>query len=87
MGVGGALIMPSTLSILITVFDEDERPKAMAAWSSSMSHARPGRQPGARRRAHRPLLVAPRSSGERALSWCWPSPPGSRSCPESRGPW
>ncbi len=34
MGVGGALIMPSTLSILITVFDEKERPKAMAAWSA-----------------------------------------------------
>src|SRR5690349_11725744 len=34
MGVGGALIMPSTLSILITVFDEEERPKAMAAWSA-----------------------------------------------------
>ncbi|MCX4747246.1 MFS transporter [Kitasatospora sp. NBC_01287] len=34
MGVGGALIMPSTLSILITVFDEAERGKAMAAWSS-----------------------------------------------------
>ncbi|MFJ5552602.1 MFS transporter [Streptomyces sp. NPDC093225] len=34
MGVGGALIMPSTLSILITVFDEAERPKAMAAWGS-----------------------------------------------------
>ncbi|MFE0458999.1 MFS transporter [Kitasatospora sp. NPDC058965] len=34
MGVGGALIMPSTLSILITVFDEQERAKAMAAWSS-----------------------------------------------------
>ncbi|MEU9038362.1 MFS transporter [Streptomyces sp. NPDC048352] len=34
MGVGGALIMPSTLSILITVFQEDERPKAMAAWGS-----------------------------------------------------
>ncbi|MEV7613849.1 MFS transporter [Streptomyces sp. NPDC089799] len=34
MGVGGALIMPSTLSILITVFDEEERPKAMAAWGS-----------------------------------------------------
>ncbi|MFC5180556.1 MFS transporter [Actinomadura harenae] len=32
MGVGGALVLPSTLSILITVFDEDERPKAMAAW-------------------------------------------------------
>ncbi|WP_406414964.1 MFS transporter [Streptomyces sp. NBC_01614] len=34
MGLGGALIMPSTLSILITVFDEEERGKAMAAWSS-----------------------------------------------------
>ncbi|MEJ3742903.1 MFS transporter [Actinomycetes bacterium KLBMP 9797] len=34
MGVGGALIMPSTLSILITVFDETERNKAMAVWSS-----------------------------------------------------
>lgn len=34
MGVGGALIIPSTLSILITVFDDAERPKAMAAWSS-----------------------------------------------------
>ncbi len=34
MGVGGALIMPSTLSILITVFDDDERRKAMAAWSA-----------------------------------------------------
>ncbi|WP_229795039.1 MFS transporter [Saccharothrix coeruleofusca] len=33
MGVGGALIMPSTLSILITVFDEAERRTAMAAWS------------------------------------------------------
>ncbi|SEN39928.1 MFS transporter [Nonomuraea pusilla] len=33
MGVGGALIMPSTLSILITVFEEDERRSAMAAWS------------------------------------------------------
>ncbi|MFJ8104778.1 MFS transporter [Streptomyces sp. NPDC096132] len=34
MGVGGALIMPSTLSILITVFDEEERNRAMAAWGS-----------------------------------------------------
>ncbi|MFI0448088.1 MFS transporter [Actinomadura sp. 6N118] len=34
MGIGGALIMPSTLSILITVFDDDERRKAMAAWSA-----------------------------------------------------
>ncbi|GAA0284266.1 hypothetical protein GCM10009539_85520 [Cryptosporangium japonicum] len=35
MGVGGALIMPSTLSILITVFDDTERPKAMAVWSTA----------------------------------------------------
>jgi EmrB/QacA subfamily drug resistance transporter len=35
MGVGGALVMPSTLSILITVFtDEDERRKAMAGWGA-----------------------------------------------------
>ncbi|WP_155356972.1 MFS transporter [Acrocarpospora macrocephala] len=34
MGVGGSVLMPSTLSILITVFDEDERRKAIAAWSS-----------------------------------------------------
>ena len=34
MGIGGALLMPSTLSILITVFtDEAERRKAMAAWT------------------------------------------------------
>ncbi|MFF1381654.1 MFS transporter [Streptomyces sp. NPDC058308] len=34
MGVGGALIMPSTLSILITVFDDEERRKAIGAWSA-----------------------------------------------------
>jgi len=34
MGLGGALIMPSTLSIMITVFDAAERPQAMAAWTS-----------------------------------------------------
>jgi EmrB/QacA subfamily drug resistance transporter len=35
MGVGGALVMPSTLSILITVFtDENERRKAMAVWGA-----------------------------------------------------
>ena len=34
MGIGGALIMPSTLSILTNVFPEDERPKAIAAWSA-----------------------------------------------------
>ncbi|WP_405183118.1 MFS transporter [Nocardia sp. NBC_01377] len=34
MGVGGALLMPSTLSILMTTFQEDERRTAMAAWAT-----------------------------------------------------
>lgn len=34
MGIGGSLVMPSTLSILMTVFDETERRKAMASWSA-----------------------------------------------------
>ncbi|NUR92359.1 MAG: MFS transporter [Nonomuraea sp.] len=34
MGVGGSLLMPSTLSILMTVFDAEERRKAMAIWSA-----------------------------------------------------
>ena len=35
MGVGGAFIMPSTLSILINVFPAHERPKAIAAWAAT----------------------------------------------------
>ncbi len=35
MGVGGAVLMPSTLSIMMTVFDEEERRKAMAAWATT----------------------------------------------------
>ncbi|MEV0294282.1 MFS transporter [Nocardia sp. NPDC050710] len=35
MGIGGALVLPSTLSILITVFDDEERRKAMSAWSAA----------------------------------------------------
>lgn len=34
MGVGGSVLMPSTLSILMTVFDDEERRKAMAAWGA-----------------------------------------------------
>jgi MFS family permease len=34
MGVGAALTMPSTLSIIGDVFEADERPKAIAAWSA-----------------------------------------------------
>jgi MFS transporter, DHA2 family, multidrug resistance protein len=34
MGAGAASVFPGTMSILITVFDDDERPKAIAAWSA-----------------------------------------------------
>jgi EmrB/QacA subfamily drug resistance transporter len=32
MGVGGALLMPATLAIVMHVFDADERPRAIAVW-------------------------------------------------------
>jgi EmrB/QacA subfamily drug resistance transporter len=34
MGIGGALIMPSTLSILTAVFPAEERAKAIGAWAA-----------------------------------------------------
>ena len=34
MGVGGAMIMPSTLSILVDVFPREERVKAIGIWSA-----------------------------------------------------
>jgi DHA2 family multidrug resistance protein-like MFS transporter len=34
MGAGGSLLMPSTLSIMFTVFPAEEQRKAMAAWST-----------------------------------------------------
>ena len=33
MGAGAALVMPSTLSILVNVFPADERPRAIAIWA------------------------------------------------------
>ncbi len=35
MGLGGAFIMPSTLSILTNVFAPQERPKAIAIWAAT----------------------------------------------------
>lgn len=35
MGIGGALIMPATLSILVNVFPREERPKAIAIWAAT----------------------------------------------------
>ena len=56
MGAAGALIMPSTLSIIINIFPPHERPKAIAIWASVTGAAgalRTGRQ----RIPARPLLV------------------------------
>jgi EmrB/QacA subfamily drug resistance transporter len=37
MGIGGAFLMPGTLSILTNVFDDKERKKAIAIWSSVLT--------------------------------------------------
>ncbi len=42
MGIGGAFLMPGTLSILTTVFDDKERKKAIAIWSSVLTLAAVG---------------------------------------------
>lgn len=34
MGLGAALIMPSTLSIVVTIFPPEERPKAIGIWAA-----------------------------------------------------
>lgn len=39
MGIGGAAIMPSTLSILNSVFDAEERAKAVGVWSGFVGMA------------------------------------------------
>ncbi|MDQ1520383.1 MAG: hypothetical protein QOI55_1456, partial [Actinomycetota bacterium] len=41
MGLAGAFIMPSTLSILINVFPPRERPKAIAIWGACIGAAPP----------------------------------------------
>ena len=33
MGMGGAMMMPATLAIIVNVFEEKERPKAIAIWA------------------------------------------------------
>jgi len=33
MGIGGAMMMPATLAIIVNVFEEKEKPKAIAVWA------------------------------------------------------
>ena len=35
MGIGGAMIMPATLSVIMDVFPREERGKAIAIWSAT----------------------------------------------------
>lgn len=42
MGVGAALVMPSTLAVLVQVFPADERPRAFAVWTAAASVAMAG---------------------------------------------
>jgi len=39
MGLGGAAVMPQTLSIITNVFDPDERPRAIGIWASAVGVA------------------------------------------------
>ncbi len=71
MGVGGALLVTTTLAVVMQIFDDAERPKAIGIWSSvnSLGFAA---GPADRRRAARPLLVGlavpdqPARRGDRA---------------------
>ncbi|MEU3963016.1 MFS transporter [Streptomyces buecherae] len=39
MGLGGALVMPATLAILMNVFERDEQPKAIGIWVAAVGLA------------------------------------------------
>ena len=67
MGVGGAFIMPSTLSILTATFPAHERGKAIGIWAGVSGH-RDRDRPGRRRladRARRLELDLPRQPADR----------------------
>ena len=34
MGLGGAMMMPATLAVIVNVFEEKERPRAIAIWAT-----------------------------------------------------
>ncbi|MEU7482373.1 MFS transporter [Streptomyces sp. NPDC042319] len=39
MGLGGALVMPATLAVLMNVFERDEQPKAIGIWAGGVGLA------------------------------------------------
>ncbi len=58
MGVGAALATPSTLSIVADVFADDERPKAIAVWSTVGALG---------------MVLGPILGGLLLDNWAWPS--------------
>ena len=56
MGLGGAAVMPQTLSIIANVFEPEERGRAIGIWAGRGRHRHRDR-PDHRRAAARPLLV------------------------------
>lgn len=41
MGVGGALLMTTTLAVVVQIFDNEERVKAIGLWATVNSSASP----------------------------------------------
>ena len=84
MGVAGALIMPSTLSIIINVFPGTNARRRSR--SGRASPARPARSVRSRAASCSATSGTARSSSSTCRSSSSRSSPGSSSCPKSRDP-
>ncbi|MFC7330889.1 MFS transporter [Marinactinospora rubrisoli] len=58
MGAGAAMVMPSTLAVLVGVFPEHERPRAFAVWGAVAAAA---------------LAAGPVLGGALVQAWSWPA--------------
>ena len=83
MGVGGALIMPATLSIITNVFPREERAKAIGVWAG-MARDRHRPRPAVRRPAARVLRLVVGLPHQRAGRRSRRFVAGIRLVPESR---
>ena len=69
MGLGGAAVMPQTLSIITNVFDPAERPRAIGIWASAVGVA---------------IAIGPIVGGLPCSDRCWPTSTGPGCSPTSR---
>jgi len=89
MGVAGAFIMPSTLSILINVFPPGERAKAIAIWASFLGASGAigpvisGWLSGTSGSDRSSSSTSPSSSSPSSPDGGWSRPPATRSRPAS----